>query len=203
MKEDFLILLKERILPYFKTGESHEFGHTERVLNNAVEIADSEGGDIDAIKIAALLHDIARIKEANNETTCHAEEGAKMAEEILKEFEDISEEKIKIITDAIRTHRLSKGLKAESKEAKILQDADRLDSLGAILIARAFSSAYLYNHPFYDEEGESVIKYIEERNKKVNPENFNTKKAQELAKARYDFAEQFIERFKKELKGKL
>lgn len=186
---------------YFKEGESHEFDHTKRVLRNALTIAETEEVDLEVVHIAALLHDIMRSHEDLGKINCHAEEGAKEAEIILREFK-FPEEKISKVLDSIKTHRLSKNLKPETKEGEILQDADRLDSLGALLVARSFSSAYIYNRPFYSEEGDNVIKFIKDRSEKLKPENFNTSKGKELAKERYDYSESFIERFIKEWSGK-
>jgi len=204
MDEKFYEDLKEKIQPYFEEVGSHSFDHTERVYNLAVRIAESENVDLNIVKVSVLLHDIARKKQDECEgEICHAEEGAKMAEEILNEI-NFPKEQINKICEAIKIHRLSKGIHAETDVAKILQDADRLDSLGAILIARSFSSGSQYKRPFYDSSGgRSVIKFIEDRNAKILPDNFNTETAKEFARKRYDFAQEFVERFKKEMEGEL
>ena len=199
MNEKFFDELKEKIKKSMEIGGSHEFSHTERVLKNSLIIASSEKCDLDVVKAAALLHDIARTKEDNGEIKCHAEEGAKEAAKILREIE-FPKEKTEKVVISIKSHRLSKSIKPEIKEAQILQDADRLDSLGAILIARAFSSASIHNRPFYDPKGEkqSVISFIKERASKLKPEFFNTKKGREIAKERYTYSEEFIKEFIKE-----
>ncbi len=193
--------IEKKAKEYFREGDSHEFGHTERVLKNCLKIAKKEQNiDIEVLKAAALLHDIMRLKEDKKEITCHAEEGAREAEKLLNEL-DFPEEKIKKVVNAIKVHRLSKNLKAETKEGEILQDADRLDSLGAILIARSFSSAYIHNRPFYDldETKDSVIKFIQRRAEKLKPETFNTQEGKNIAKRRYNFSEKFIKQLKKEI----
>ena len=130
IKKSFFKDLKEKIQPNFEEGGSHAFDHTERVCNLALKIGKKEKADLDILKAAALLHDISRLKEDNNEIECHAEHGAEMAEKILKEM-NFPEEKIKNVDHSIKVHRHSKGLSGETKEAEILQDADRLDALGA------------------------------------------------------------------------
>ncbi len=212
MNEQFFIELKEKIQPYFEAGGSHDFSHTQRVYNLAVKIAEQENADLDVIKAAALLHDVARLKEDNNEINCHAEEGARIAKEILSKTK-FPKEKIEPVCNAIRVHRFSKGLKPETKEAEILQDADRLDAIGAITIARVFATGgkrgrQMYNPkiPPYETYGNNPdttsINHFHEKILKLKPETFKTQTAKEIAGKRYQFVENFIEQFKKEWDGK-
>ena len=167
---------------------------------------------MDIIKAASLLHDIARLKEHNKEIKDHAESGAKMAEKILKE-RDFPENKIGWVVYAIKVHRHSKGLKPETKEAEILQDADRLDALGAITIARMFSTGGELDMPLWnpkipiDKEFAnfytSTLHGFYSRIFRITPESFNTEEAKEIAKERYDFVKLFVERFLREWKGEL
>ena len=213
IKESFFKELKEKILPNFEEGGSHAFDHTERVYNLALKIGKKEKADLDVIKVAALLHDIARLKEDNKEIECHAEYGAETAEKILKEL-NFPEDKIKNVVHSIKVHRHSKGLSAETKEAKILQDADRLDALGAITIARMFSTGGKINRPLYKSEipfgkvheryySDSTIHGFYAKILKITPETFNTPFAKKLAKGRYRFVEKFLNQFFKEWEGKL
>ena len=151
MKDNFFKELKEKIQSNFEEGGSHAFDHTERVYNLGIKIGKEEKADLEIIKVAALLHDIARLKEDNNEIECHAEHGGKMAKEILEQM-NFPKDKIKEIVHCIEVHRHSKGLIAKSKEAKIIQDADRLDALGAITIGRMFSTGGKINRPLYNPE---------------------------------------------------
>jgi len=210
MKNEFFDELKRKIQPYFKNSGSHAFDHTERVLNLALKIARNKDLDIDVIKASCLMHDIARLREDNNEIECHAEQGAKMAKKILEEVK-FPEEKIQKVIYAIKVHRHSSKIKAETKEAEILQDADRLDALGAITIGRMFSTGGELNRPLYNpstpldgkDHRKSVIHGFYYKILKITPDSFNTKEAKEIAKERYKFVEQFIERFLKEWKGEL
>lgn len=212
MNEQFYKELKEKIQPYFVKGGSHAFDHTERVFNLAIKIGKKEKVDLDIIKASALLHDIARLKEDKKEISCHAEHGAEIAEKILRDM-NFPEDKTVKVAHAIKVHRHSKGLKAETKEAEILQDADRLDALGAITVARMFSSGGELNRPLYAPEipfektsleydTYSTIHGFYHKIFKLKPETFNTNFAKKLAKARYKFVEKFVDEFLKEWEGK-
>lgn len=118
---------------------AHDMDHVMRVYAMALKIATKEKGvDMDILKAATLLHDIARVKEDDDVTgkICHAEESAKMCEPILKKI-GYNAQKIEKIKHCILSHRFKNSHVPESIEAKILFDADKLDSLGAIVIMRA------------------------------------------------------------------
>jgi len=211
MEETFFKELKEKIIPYFDKVGGHEIHHTERVYNLAVTIAKDESVDLDIIRAAALLHDIARLKESEKEVECHAEEGSKMAEEILKKTM-FPKEKIKDVVYAIKVHRSSHKINPKTKEAAVLQDADRLDCLGAIIIGRVFSFDGQHGIPIYDPKippkekyvpygDSSGINHFYEKVFKLRPETFHTKLAKELAKKRYKFSKEFVEEFIKEWNG--
>ena len=212
MKEEkFFEELKEKILPYFDKVGGHEIHHTERVYNMAITLAKEESVDLDILRAAALLHDIARLKESNKEIECHAKGGSKIAEEILSEI-DFPKEKIKEVVYAIKVHRNSHKINPKTKEAAILQDADRLDCLGAIIVGRVFSFDGKHGIPIhtpkippkeeYEPYGDSSgINHFYEKVFKLKPETFHTKKAKELAKKRYKFLKEFVEEFIKEWNG--
>jgi len=118
---------------------AHDMDHVMRVYNTALSIAKHEKKvDLDILKMATLLHDIARVKEDDDKTgnTCHAEESAKMCAPILKKI-GYSDGKIEKVRHCISAHRYKTNNKPETIEARILFDADKLDSLGAIVILRA------------------------------------------------------------------
>ena len=212
MNDKFFEELEEKIKPYFIKGGSHSFDHTQRVYTLAVKIARGKKLDLDVLKTSVLLHDIARLKEDKKEVEDHAEEGNKMAKEILSKT-DFPKDKIDAVCYAIKVHRHSKGIRAETKEAEILQDADRLDALGAITIARMFSTGGEMNMPIYDPSISlndkrhnfytSVLHGFYHRIFKMTPDTFNTAEAKEIATERYKFVEEFVERFLKEWKGEL
>lgn len=215
LSNQFYEELKEKIQPYFEKEGSHSFNHTQRVYNLSLKLAKEEKNvDLDIIKTSALLHDIARKEqdEVKGEL-CHAERGVEIAEEILKEM-NFPKEKIKNVCHVIEVHRYSKALNAKIKEAQVIQDADRLDALGAITIARIFDYAARENRPMHNplikpkeyvhnSESKSSIIHFYEKILNIKPETFHTQKAKEIAKGRYEFVKEFVDRFIKEWEGEL
>jgi uncharacterized protein len=121
-----------------EAGGSHGPDHTERVLQNALAIGRRMGARLDILIPAALLHDIGRSEESRSQgALCHADLGADMAEPILREL-GYSKEDQAAICHCIRAHRFRGSTEPETIEANIIFDADKLDSIGAIGIGRAF-----------------------------------------------------------------
>lgn len=211
MKELFFQELRKRVKPYFKEGGSHAFDHVERVYNLALRLAKREKVDLDILKAAVLLHDIARLKEDKKEVKCHAEHGVLMAEGILEKT-SFPKEKIEKVCYAIKVHRHSNGIKAETIEAEILQDADRLDALGAITIGRMFSTGGELNMPMHNPKipfnhksvnfYTSTLHGFHTKILKIKPESFNTLQAKKIAKKRYLFVQRFIDEFLREWEGR-
>lgn len=205
------MLNKEKIKKLYKNLGGHGFDHVERVHRLAIKIAEEENADLEVVDAAAWLHDISRTKEDEGKCECHAEDGAKTARGIL-EKENFPEEKIPDVEEAIKVHRFSKGKNAETKEAKILQDADRLDALGAICVARVFMYNGYRELPIYEPEvapekeyhgqDSNAINHFYEKILKIKPEGFHTKLAKKIAKERYEFIEEFLKKFKEEWEGK-
>jgi len=210
LDEAFFEKLRNRSEEFFKLSHHDKF-HVERVYNLAERIAEKENADVDVIRAAALLHDIARAMEDEGKIDDHAAEGAKMATVILEEV-GFPKEKMDNVIHCIEVHRFRKGVKAKSLEAKILQDADRLDILGAIGIARVFTRGGWSNKPIhdpavppkekYDGRSETSVNHIQEKILKVK-DALNTKAAKEIAEERHKFVEQFLERFLKEWKAEI
>lgn len=117
---------------------SHDMAHIERVEALCLELQKEEGGDSLVLRLAALLHDVGVIRE-HEEGGDHALYSAEIASEFLAR-EGLSRDLIERVLYCIRAHRFSGGHVPESIEARILQDADRLDALGAIGIFRAVLS---------------------------------------------------------------
>ena len=202
--------MRDRSEEFFKLSH-HDKSHVERVYNLAVRIAKQENADLDVVKAAALLHDVARAMEDEGKIEDHAMEGAKMARKMLEEV-NFPKEKIDEVIHCIEAHRFKKGMEAESLEAKILQDADRLDIIGAIGLARVFTRGGWSNMPIYDPsippkkkyDGRSLssVNHIYEKILKAK-DTINTDTAKEIAKKRHKFVEQFLERLFKEWKGEI
>ncbi len=117
---------------------AHDFQHIMRVYRNAEFIGRREGADIEILLAAALLHDLVVYPKGSSKTSKSADDSADMAEKILREY-GWPKDKTERACYCIRTHSYSKRLVPATLEGKILQDADRLDALGAIGIARTFS----------------------------------------------------------------
>ncbi|MDH5754806.1 MAG: HD domain-containing protein [Candidatus Bathyarchaeota archaeon] len=206
---------------------AHDMEHVIRVYNLCLHLAKHEPGiDLDVLKTAALLHDIARVKEFKNKTGSidHAALGAEMAERLLITL-GYSEEKIVHIKHCIAAHRYRREVKPQTKEAKILFDADKLDVLGAIGVARSFMIAGQYGQKIdsdtsieeyfrenvVGEKADGRIKDISKHAPNLEfelkfkhiPERLYTQKAREMAEERLHFMENFFERLKTEMKGEL
>jgi len=187
-----------------KNDMMHGWDHVMRVYDLCVKIGKEEGADLEVLKIAALLHDIGISKGREN----HEKIGAEIAKEILRGYD---REKKENIIHCIEAHRFSKGLKPETLEAKILQDADRLDALGAIGIARTMVHAGFFNMPVYkpnkeistryNGKSETTIDHFYEKLLKIK-DSLNTKTAKEMAKHRHEFMEFFLNEFFDEWDGK-
>jgi len=202
--------IKNRSLDFLRHSH-HDRSHVERVYNLAVRIAKEEGADLDVVRAAVLLHDVARAMEDEGKIEDHAVESAKIARKILEDV-NFPEEKTAKVIQCIKAHRFRKGEKARSLEARILQDADRLDIIGAIGIARVFARGGWSNQPLHDPtippkekyDGKSLtaVNHIYEKNLKVKA-TINTKKAKKIAEERHRFVEQFLDRLLKEWNGEI
>ncbi len=222
--EDKLIKLK-RIVEKELASSAHDIEHTFRVTDLAKKIAKNENADMNVIEIAALLHDIARVKEDSDKSgkTDHAVLGAKMAEQILRRF-NYPEKTVQNVVHCISTHRFRGNNAPKTIEAKILFDADKLDAIGAVGIARAYIIAGERGEPLYREENNmekykadnlvggkltgrikdiskhSVNIEYETKFKKI-PDRLFTKSAKEIATKRLLFMNVFFEKLKNEIKG--
>ncbi len=130
------------------TDPGHDWAHVERVWRNAMKILEKEKGDEEVVSLAALLHDAADSK-------FFVEDKALVEVRELLKTNGISNDKADHILDIITHSSYSKGLQGEqfdSPEYRIVQDADRLDAMGAIGIARAFTYGAIKNRLFHDPE---------------------------------------------------
>lgn len=117
---------------------THDIGHALRVRDTAMQIAREEEADLFVVELAALLHDVG-IPREHREGGDHAAYGAELAREFLTK-EGVSPDIIERVVECIRNHRFSAARDPPTLEAAILQDADRLDAMGAIGIFRALVS---------------------------------------------------------------
>ncbi|MFO7882347.1 MAG: HD domain-containing protein [Kosmotogaceae bacterium] len=188
---------------------THDFSHILRVSKLAIKIYNIEKvGDPLVIITSVLLHDVKRRSEDKNTNRMdHAEAGSLFARNYLNNL-GFSEEFIKKVSSSIFTHSYSKKRKPEHIEGKILQDADRLDALGAIAIARVFNHNNGFNRKLYDPflkpkkeyDGVSVsyLNHFFEKILKIEPDSFWTKEARSIARERYDYTREFVCKFLRE-----
>lgn len=217
-KNEVVKQVEEKARVFFKTANGcHDWSHIERVRRNALRIAQEEGADLFLVELSVLLHDIGRNKEMRNKgRICHAEIGAVMAKQILLEY-GLSRGQIGIVTNAIRAHRFRNEHKPESIEAKVLQDADKLDAIGALGIGRAFlfagnaGSGTMYTgnekriakqggNYSYTGEDSAVLEY--EVKLKHLRKAMNTKTGKMIARERSIFMDKFFKQFWDEIEGK-
>lgn len=169
---------------------SHGLDHVLRVVCLCEVIGTEENADMAVLLPAAFLHDIARPNEAATGIP-HEEEGARMAEQFLRSIR-YDEDRIPKITHAIRTHRYRSLKKPKTLEARILSDADKLDALGAVGIARTFIRAGEHQGEISD-----AISHIHDKLVKLNGLMY-TRSAKRLAEERHRFLCLFLERLNEE-----
>jgi uncharacterized protein len=127
---------------------AHDLAHLDRVWMNAQQIADGSG-DLDVLLAACHLHDLVNLPKDDANRAFASRQSAEKAGPILALL-GFSPDQVKATQHAIEAHSFSAGIPAETFEAKVLRDADRLDSLGAIGIARTFLVAGALGLPLYD-----------------------------------------------------
>ncbi|MDR3558861.1 MAG: HD domain-containing protein [Candidatus Pacebacteria bacterium] len=196
-----------------ENGESgHDWQHTERVQKMALKLAKEETADMFVVEMSALLHDVFDHKFFDE----------KLAQEKIKEFlEQFKLDKnIESHIESIVANISFKGAKVKNQistlEGKIAQDADRLDAIGAIGIARVFSYGAHADRPFYDPKIKPVShtspeKYKNAKSTSINhfyekllllKNRMNTKTAKRIAKNRHEFMKKYLKQFFDEWEGK-
>jgi len=199
---------------YFRDSRgSHDWDHTERVLQLCLRIGRKEKADLVILKLAAVLHDIGRAEEdRTNGKVCHSEAGGALARRIL-EKRGVPPDAIDRIVHCVETHRFRNKAVPATKEARVLFDADKLDSIGAVGVGRAFLfagevGARLHNQdrdiaktrPYTKEDTafrEYMIKlrWIKDR--------IFTREGRRIARERHAFMVGFFDRLDREIDGKL
>lgn len=209
---------KEAKKYFTNSGGCHDWSHVERVRDLALAIGKKEKVDLGIIEVAALLHDVGRKKEvASRGKFCHAEISAQLAEKVLKRL-NFNKVQIKKITHSILAHRFRNSRIPETIEAKILYDADKLDSIGAIGISRVFlfaggeGSNKLYTknekklaknggiNSTYNKKDSAALEY-EVKLKHIKNKMF-TKEGKRIAGERDKFMKIFFKQFWGEINGK-
>jgi uncharacterized protein len=194
-----------------KANGSHAWEHTKRVYNLCMHIGRVEGADQQVLELAAYLHDIGRsFQDKSKGTICHAEKGAEMAHDLLEQYPISGEQRANVL-HCIRAHRFRGNAHPKTLEAKVLFDADKLDAIGAIGIARAFQFAGEIGAKFHNASAnpEDTEPYSEEdtgyrefmvKLRKIK-HRMLTAEGLRMAEERHAFMEAFFERFLKEHAG--
>lgn len=209
--EKTIAFVKEKL----KDAEGgHDWFHIERVYNNAMNIAEHENCNATIVALGALLHDIADSKFHGGDETI----GPKVAWEFL-ESQNVAEETIIHVVNIIENISFKGGnfeRKFSSIELDVVQDADRLDAIGAIGIARAFNYGGFKNRALYDPTiAPNMNMSKEEYKSAVSPtinhfyekllllkDRMNTQSGKRIAEERHAYMEKFLEQFFAECEGK-
>jgi len=187
---------------YFRNARgSHDWDHTGRVDELCQRIGRKEKADLDVLKLAALLHDIGREEEdRSNGKVCHGEKGAALARNILARH-GVPVEMADRIVHCIETHRFRRNKTPQTLEAKILFDADKLDSIGAV-------GARLHNltidlrktRPYTKED--TAYREFQIKLCRIKDRLF-TREGRRIARQRHRFMVVFFERLEQEIEGTL
>lgn len=197
-----------------KNSESgHDWSHAERVKKIAIKIAREEKADIFIVEMAALLHDVFDFKFFDEKIA-----GEKI-EKYLKQFklDKKNYEHIKSIVSNISFKGAKVKNKIKTLEGMIVQDADRIDAIGAIGIARVFSYGGYDGRVMYDPKIKPVFhttfeKYKNGKSTSINhfyekllllKDRMNTKTAKKIATERHNFMKKYLDQFYKEWEGRL
>ncbi len=193
----------------------HDWFHIERVWKNAKLIAKNENIDLFIVELGALLHDIADAKFYNGDESI----GPKKARVFLKSLrvdKNVIEHIVNIINHISYKNSLDSSIeKFHSKELDVIQDADRLDAIGAIGIARAFNYGGFKNRELYNPKIKPNLSLSKEAYKKSNTptinhfyekllllkDKMNTKTGKQIAANRHQFMEQYLKQFYSEWEG--
>jgi uncharacterized protein len=140
----------EQARSWYKTADAvHDFDHVLRVYRMAERLAEAEGADLEIVRAAALLHDAEGATPGAESRTNHHHASAEIAAEVLR-AEGWGPERIAAVQHCIRAHRYRDTSEPpRTMEAKVLFDADKLDVLGAIGVARVVAYATLAGQPWY------------------------------------------------------
>ena len=207
MNAEIIEKIKQEAKTYFEDAcPSHDWSHVERVYNLALKITRIEKADLFIVQLATLLHDIGRKQEMQNPELDHAQISTKLAEQILKKYQ-IEKGIIEQVLHCISSHRFRNNRKPETTEAKILFDADKLDCIGAIGIARAYAWAgkqgiKLYSDKNYlgtgyEKEHSPVTEFLYKLSKVKD--QMQTETGKQLAEERHKFTSEYFDRLKQEI----
>ncbi|HLG63856.1 MAG TPA: HD domain-containing protein [Ktedonosporobacter sp.] len=215
-----LALAQELIAREGFADAAHDYDHIVRVMTLAETIQAQEGGDLPTIWAAVALHDIGQERERRDGGD-HAVIGAAMASDLLANTR-FPQQSLPAVQHAILDHRMTGGKYPRSLEGRILYDADKIDSLGAIGIGRLYCITGRYNQKVYSPMPEDVVEPVDpllvrslRRRPDYSPsiefqllfgnlpERMTTATGKALAQERFDYMKGFFQRLRQEVEGKL
>jgi uncharacterized protein len=209
------MLTIEEARQYYPSADSaHDFDHVLRVLALAERLAHAEGAEVEIVRAAALLHDVARADEDAGRVADHAASGAARAQEILL-ARGMAPARVHAVVHAIATHRFRGTAVPQTLEAQIVFDADKLDSIGAIGIARAYAVSGALKQRLWSAVAPETLATREQHTaqhtafaefvvklSKVRDRLFTTT-ARQIAEQRHAFMVEFFTRLEREVRGEL
>ena len=199
----------EQARHYYERADAiHDFDHVLRVLALAERLAREENADLEIVRTATLLHDVAR-GHGDRLAADHAHAGAEFARELLA---DHPPEKVEAVAHAVAAHRFRTGPSPQTLEAQVLHDADKLDAIGAIGVARAFAFGGYEGQrlwadvpPNYRESQATRHQHtpVHEYQIKLSKikDRLLTQSARKLAEERHTFMVGFFEQLDQEVRG--
>lgn len=212
LREFLFKAIKREARRYFRNARgSHDWDHCERVDKLCQRIGRKERANLVVLKLAALLHDIGREEEDRSSgEICHGEKGARLARKILIRH-GLPQEVVEQVGHCIEAHRFRRNKTPQSLEAKILFDADKLDSIGAVGIGRAFLfagevGAKLHNpkvdprktRPYTKED--TAYREFRVKLRRIKGRLY-TAEGKRIARERHKFMLAFFDRLDQEIKG--
>jgi uncharacterized protein len=202
-------VLLEKAKPFYDNGDpGHDFTHVQRVIANCERIGSKENANLDLLLPAALLHDVVNLPKNHPERKAASEMAAQKSQHILEAAGYSSEEILKI-KEIITEHSYSLGKKPSTIESAVLQDADKLDALGAIGIMRTVTCGAKMGSTYYDPN-EPFVKTRALNDKAFTIDHFevkllklvdlmNTEAARKEALIRTGFMKQFLSQLANEI----
>lgn len=187
---------------------AHDILHFRRVVKSAKQIGISEKANLDVVVPAAWLHDLVNVPKNDPRRSQASRLSADAAIVFLKQI-NYPEIFFKDIAHAIEAHSFSANIQTRSLESQVVQDADRLDSIGAIGLARCFATAAVMKRPFYSEvdafcterPADDTLYTIDHFYKKLLliEEKLNTESAKQIGQRRTEYLKNYLNQLKEEI----
>ena len=209
---DWIDAAVEEIARHMETDGGHDFGHLYRVFLNAGEIARRDGRsvDLEALTAAVLFHDFVNLPKNHPERALASTYSAAAALKFLRvAAPHLTDAALRLVDEAIKCHSFSAGLKPQSYEARVLSDADKLESLGALGLARVFYVAGRMGNTIVDmQDPRAEHRELDDRRFAMDHfpsklfllrDMMHTEGGRQVAEQRHDFMVSFVSQFHREL----